>query len=141
MPSVPKGRYNSHHTVNRAKRLILPRRGDQSASYQSSSEVVLAVLLQVAQRQLIVLIEQDLGMTKRAVSQLEVRQLATQCLVLTSLAGVVFLLADAHATGNARRVVRATLLAVDVELVDDVVALGTVVFLLLLDVNGLMTEE
>ena len=80
-------------------------------------------------------------MAERAVLQLEILQFLVQSLVLTDLARVVLLLQNAHATGDARRVVSGALLTRDVELGDQVRALGTVVLLLLLRVVRRLSRE
>lgn len=91
-------------------------------------------------------------MAKRAVLEFEVHELFVESLVLTNLALVELLLTDRHARSNAGTEVRATLLAVDItitlvrlyfehlQLVDDIVALGTVELLFLL-VMRLMSKE
>lgn len=53
-----------------------------------------------------------------------------QSLVLAHFARVILLLENAHATGDARRVMSSALLTSDVELVDQVGTLRTVVLLL-----------
>lgn len=81
-------------------------------------------------------------MAERAMLQLQVLQLLVQGLMLANLTSVVLLFQNAHATCNARRVMRTAVLTIDVKLVDDVLALWTVILLLLLCVMwGLSGEE
>ena len=78
------------------------------------SKIASAVLFDVAFRQRSIVLEHDLGVTKWAMLELEVLELLVQGLMLADLAHVVLFDHDAHATCDARRVVRTTLLTVDV---------------------------
>jgi len=80
-------------------------------------------------------------MTEWAVLEFQVLKLLMECLVLADFALIEFLLQDTHATCDARRVVTAAVLAIYVELVDQLVALGAVVLLLLLAVVRSMSGE
>ena len=64
-------------------------------------------------------------MAERAVLQFEVLELLMKALVLADLTSVVVLLQDAHSTGNTRRVVRTTILTVDIVLTDASTTLRT----------------
>lgn len=98
-------------------------------SYQSDS---FPFVLKLALWQATIFEIVDLRVAQRAVLQLKVLQLLVQGLMLADLARVVLLLKDAHATGNAWRVMSSTLLASDVKLVDEVATLRTVELLLFL---------
>lgn len=80
-------------------------------------------------------------MTEWAVLQFQVLKLLMECLVLADFALVEFFLQDTHATCDARGVVTAAVLAIYVEFVDQLVALGAVVLLLLLAVVRSMAGE
>lgn len=73
--------------------------------------------------------------------QFQVLQLLVQRLVLANFARVVLLLENAHAAGDAWGVVRGALLTSDVELVDQVGALRTVVLLLRLGIMRRLSRE
>ena len=71
----------------------------------------------------------------------QVLKLLMEGLVLADFALVELFLQDTHATGDARRVVAAAVLAIYVEFVDQLIALGAVVLLLLLAVIWSMSGE
>tara|TARA_B110000305_G_C19421509_1_gene631178 strand:- start:1746 stop:2006 length:261 start_codon:yes stop_codon:yes gene_type:complete len=80
--------------------------------------------------------------TEWAVLKFQVLKLLMECLVLADFALVEFFLQDTHATRDARGVVTAAVLvAIYVEFVDQLVALGAVVLLLLLAVVRSMAGE
>jgi len=98
------------------------------------------VFLQVALRKTSILVEDDLGVAEWAMLELQILQLLVECLMLADLACVVFLLDDAHTTGDTGRVVAATFLATDVEFCDDGIAFRTVGFLLRFVVRSISRE-